>query len=62
MFPDFRAFTGWRNATSARVTVLDGRLAAMRETLGSSLYDMVIEANRGYLALYELVRQRYAAL
>jgi hypothetical protein len=62
LFPDFRAFAVWRNATSARMTVLDGRLAAMRETLGASLYDQVIEANRGDLALYDLVRHRYAAL
>lgn len=62
LFPDFRAFAVWRAATSARMTVLDGRLAAMRETLGASLYDMVVEANRDDLALYELVRQRYAAL
>jgi hypothetical protein len=59
-FPNFEAFSIRKNVTSRhedKQTVLD----QMREELGLGLFNKVVEANRGDLALYDKVRLLFIA-
>jgi hypothetical protein len=51
-FPEFHAFAAWENATAAKDTDLAGRLDAMRDEIGESLWQHLQEANRADLELY----------
>ena len=56
--PDFRGFAIHRNAT-ARDSTLEQRLQATEAQLGAELYQILLDANRGDMALYNTVRLRY---
>jgi hypothetical protein len=60
LFPEFRSFLVWANASRARDGI-DERVAGIRSELGEDDFAAVLEANHADVELYEKVAGFYAA-
>jgi hypothetical protein len=61
-FPGIRLEPTHRNITSPRGLDLSQRLDRIREALGATLYEEVVEANQEDLSLYDVAVERHAAV
>ncbi|RIJ17151.1 hypothetical protein D1227_07315 [Henriciella mobilis] len=60
-FPDFEAFSTKKNVTSHEKTTTEERVTSIREEVGESLFNRLVEANRIDLALFERLQASYLA-